>query len=195
MGRCAGKSVPAARLADARGRPVGSRGLDDRWLEGGTEVGLVAERFEVRILTSAGAILAVQGDRTAKVLERGRRIAALSAGRRHHVVRVIVTGIFLQRALQMPHRRRDVAGILGDGRGVDPLVGRLRGWFLGLQFPLADFEIQPGAFQQLPFVRIALDHIAQRGGRGGKIAALQSLQASFVHRDRLVIGRLARRWR
>ncbi len=95
----------------------------------------------------------------------------------------------------MAHGGRDIARVLRDGRGVDPLIRRFGRWFLGLELPLADFQVKPRAFEQLAFVRVALDHGPQRGGRRGEVAALQRLETALVHRDGFVVRRLPGRWR
>src|SRR5918993_680769 len=93
----------------------------------------------------------------------------------------------------MPERRCVVTRVLRDRRGIDPLVRRFRGRFLGFEFALAYLQVKPGALQQFALVGIPFDDGTEGGGGRGEIATLQRLEAALVHGDRLVIGRFARR--
>ena len=105
---------------------------------------------------------------------------------RHHVVRMVAARLLVERPLDVPQGRVRVPCAQRHRRRVDPLGGRLRaGWPLG-RFALADPKVQPGAFDELPFLGIALEHLAERFGGGGVVVPLQPADAALVNRDRLV---------
>ena len=108
---------------------------------------------------------------------------------------MIVPGVRAQGLLDVAERRRLVARVQRDSAGINPFVGRLRRRLLRLELALADLQVEPGPLEQLAFVRVALDDIAEGLGGRCEIAALQRLQPALVHRHGLVIGRLSGRWR
>ena len=156
---------------------------------------MIPKQFEVRILFRQPAVLRIERDRAAKVLERGARLLAPRHRDRHHVVRVIVFGIFGERSLQVLDRGGLVAGVERNGCGVDTFFGGPRRGFARRQLAFADLQIEPGALEQLPLIRVPFDHHTQRVGGGTEVVALERLESPFVQRDRLVIRRLSGRRR
>ena len=111
---------------------------------------------------------------------------------RHHVMRVIVAGILGERALQVVKRVGFVSGVERDRGSVDPFVG-VFGAGPSVRARARNFQVEPGTFEQLALIGIALNDGAQRVGGRGEVAALQRLQPALVHRHGFVIGRLSRR--
>ena len=123
------------------------------------------------------------------------RIALRRQRHRHDVVRVVAFGGIGQRARQMIESRAGIAGIQGDGRGVDPFLGRLgRGGPPG-RFALADPQVEVRPLLELALLRVALHDGAELDGGALIVVALQRAHAVFVHGERFVIARLARRRR
>jgi len=75
------------------------------------------------------------------MIDRGGRVAPLRACDRHHVMGVLVPGIFRQGALQVAESGGDVARVLRDRRGIDPLVSGFWRRFLRLQLALASATV------------------------------------------------------
>src|SRR4029078_9803126 len=128
----------AARCdAGAGGGGAGGRGFGARRFDESLEGGVVAQAVKLRVLARERPVLRIQRDGLPQVLDGAIDLVPARGGDADHVMRVIVPRILLQGALQVAERGGLVPGVEGHGRGVDPLVGRLRRWFLWFQLPLA----------------------------------------------------------
>src|SRR3954454_9951671 len=170
-------SVPAGWAAAVGGR---------RRVERGSEVFVIAARLQVRILARQSAIVRVQANRAAQVIDGFVRPSAHPERDRHDVVSVIALRILAECALEMVQGASVIARIEGDRRGVDPLCRRFGSRRLPRGLSLADTEIEPGAFEQFPFLRVAIENGAKEPGGPVVVVALEGLHATLVNGNRLV---------
>ena len=174
-----------------RAPPVGAWGR--RRFQGRAEGRVGSNRFEVRIASGEGAVFRVERDRTLEVRDRFGVLAALGVRDREHVERVIVVGIFVAHEAQVHDRLIVLAAVDGERRRVEPFFDGLRRGLAGRDLAPADVEIQPHALVQLFFFRVLAQHRFEDVLGAAVIVMLERLEAAFVQRHRLEVGRSALR--
>jgi hypothetical protein len=158
-----------------------------------TESVKVANVLEIRILAGERAVVGVQLDRPFQVVERLGRLPLRRERDGHDVMCVVAIGRVRQRAPKMVERRRCIPCIQRHCCGIHALLRRLRRCRSARRFALANPKVKHRALMQFALLGISLDDLSELVGGLLEIVTLQSANARFINRNRLVVPGLS--WR